>query len=888
MKLLGLRFENFRSFAACELDLNADGLIAVVGPNGAGKSTIFAAVEWALYGGSRGRGANPVRRHGCPDKQPCFVELDFEIAGRSYTVRRVDGSDATLTALDTGEVLATTLSGVSRSAATTLGLTHEVFCGTFYARQREVQALDSAKASERRAQLERLLGIEQLRRATDLAARDAKEQKLVVDALAADAPDVAALKAELERVEREAQQAAPTVQQARKLLADLKAQRVAARERVDTLTAQESEAAKRRTAAEQAAGLLAGAELALEGLRAQIDAAETAEARLTALMPVAERADELAARERELDLRRENHERVLAWRERQRQALQTAAALSDQLASLPVPNGNVDELSAEVQRAQDELEAVSAKLRNATAVQAAAEARLKELREGLRRAERAAELEATILTLGDAEHEAKTSRERWHDQRSGRLSLAATIDHDTAHRETIIKNGKSATCPSCKRPYEGDWEEILAAYERDLSTNQSKLEALDQAIAELTEVCASLDEAAQRARELRAERSALGVVPDRSPLGEELAAAERAATDDAEAEKVLEVRHRELASFLPDLRSRAGMATESEGVRQRLVAQRDQAQRDADVYSEQLAGAGTNGYEVDKHEAVREQLTAAQRARHDCAGVRAQADGLELLRSRAAAQEELVEEASLKKQAVDQSVREIAVDPEVLQSAQSEWERLDAAVDDAQAALGETEQQALMDSQAVASAHERLKEARALTRRLRDERREWRWRGEVAAALSAYREDASRRARPTLEAETSLLLSKVTRGRYGSVALSDGYFLEIVDGGVAHPLRRFSGGEQDLASLCLRLALSRTLARQRGAEAGFVILDEVFGSQDADRRATLLEQLRLLVESDFRQLFVVSHTEDVTGHCDLFIRVERGADGLSTTEGPRH
>jgi DNA repair protein SbcC/Rad50 len=100
-------------------------------------------------------------------------------------------------------------------------------------------------------------------------------------------------------------------------------------------------------------------------------------------------------------------------------------------------------------------------------------------------------------------------------------------------------------------------------------------------------------------------------------------------------------------------------------------------------------------------------------------------------------------------------------------------------------------------------------------------------------------------------------------------------------------LKRFSGGEQDLASLCLRLALSRTLARQRGAEAGFVILDEVFGSQDVDRRATLLAQLRQLAESEFRQLFVVSHTDDVTEHCDLSIRVERGADGLSVVDGPR-
>ncbi len=64
MKLLSVRAQNFRCFAELELDLNVDGLVAVVGPNGAGKSTLFGAIEWALYGGSRGRGALPTRRDG--------------------------------------------------------------------------------------------------------------------------------------------------------------------------------------------------------------------------------------------------------------------------------------------------------------------------------------------------------------------------------------------------------------------------------------------------------------------------------------------------------------------------------------------------------------------------------------------------------------------------------------------------------------------------------------------------------------------------------------------------------------------------------------------------------------------------------------------------------
>jgi exonuclease SbcC len=157
----------------------------------------------------------------------------------------------------------------------------------------------------------------------------------------------------------------------------------------------------------------------------------------------------------------------------------------------------------------------------------------------------------------------------------------------------------------------------------------------------------------------------------------------------------------------------------------------------------------------------------------------------------------------------------------------------------------------------------------------------------VAAALSVFREEASRRARPTLAQKTSLLLGQTTRGRYSAVQLTDSYQLEIIDRDRIYPLKRFSGGEQDLASLCLRLALSRTLAEQRGAETGFVLLDEVFGSQDPDRRRALLEQLRALADSEFRQVFVVSHTDDVVEHCDLRIDVSRDDNAVSSAVGPR-
>jgi DNA repair protein SbcC/Rad50 len=887
MRLLQLSFENFRSFARCDLNLNADGLIAVVGPNGAGKSTIFAAVEWALYGGSRGRGTIPVRRHNCPEKAPCFVTLEFEVGGRGYRVHRIDHKDATLTDLESEVVLANSLSGVTREVTKTLGLTQEAFCGTFYARQKEVQALDSARAPERREQLERLLGIEQLRRASEFAGRDAREQKIVVEALAADAPDMNALKEEVERVEREAQQTAPAVQEASAKLEAVKEQRKAARERVEALHQQERLAADRRTAAEQARSALATAALTLEVMREQIHVAESAAAKVAELAPLAARADELAARERELDLRREQHEQTQILREKEREALKAAAELADQVAQRPAEGDNDEVLPKRVEESQAELEALSARLIEIARRKSVTGVRLTDLRDQVAKAARISELEQALTKLDKSEVRAQEARERWHQLRAEHAALQSAIAHDLQHRDAIVRDGKSAACPTCKRPYEDDWEDILASYERDLATNQEALEALTQAIDELSARCTSLEEAATREREFRAERSTLGAIASVEELRSGLASESEAAAAIFEEETLLTARHAVVAELLPKLRKQWAELSEARQATNKLVATRDQAERDARLFAEQLAGVSGNGYDPDAHQALRAQLSQAQQAVQQTANFKAHADGLAMLQSRAETQEKLVAEAERVRDGADEALREAALDPEAVDAARVDLERLDLAVDEGQNALLEAERQALLDSQAVATARERLNQARSLTRRLQHERRELLWRGEVATSLSAFREEASRRARPTIEAETSLLLGQVTRGRYGTATLSDSYLLEVVEDGAPHPLKRFSGGEQDLASLCLRLALSRTLARQRGAEAGFVILDEVFGSQDIDRRATLLAQLRQLAEREFRQLFVVSHTEDVTEHCDLSVRVERRTDGLSLVDGPR-
>jgi DNA repair protein SbcC/Rad50 len=892
VRLLALRAQHFRSFGALDVDLNVDGLIAVVGPNGAGKTTLFDAVEWGLYGGARGRSALPARRDGAPEDEDTWVAVEFEAGGRAYRVVRVDGRDATLTDLGAEEEpIVHGREPVSRQVAILLGLTRDMFRATFYARQREVQALE-ADNDRRRAQVELLLGIERLRRAAAHAGTAAREQRLLVESLESEAPDVPALKEEADRIERAAQEAAPVVQAAEAALAAARARRDAARDALDALRAAEAEGAARRGRAEAAAAEAARQAAAFETLAAQAAEAEAAIAQLAALEPVAARAGELAAAEQQLDARRAESERAQALRDAQEEALRRAAKLADRAAALGEDPAAALVAARERGDAIDaELDGLDGTLQEVARTRAAAERRVAALRAAIERGARAATIDDELAALDGAEAEAETADQALHALRARRDQLAEAIRHDTEHRDAVLAGDREARCPTCRRPFADDERmAVLARYEADLAAAEKRLMELDAELMTGRALAGETRRRAQRVRHLEADRRALG---DDVPGAEELTAQrqERAALDEQLTALVFHEgrardRRAELQSERGARRAEVTRLQEAAAQQAAYAAERAAAEREAERLAAQRAELGVDDFDPGALAAVRRELAEAHEARHRAAALRGQADGAELLRRRRDEQQKLRAAAEVEANRLRAAAEAAGVAPEAIGGAESERAEADAAVDAATTALIEANRVASAESEAVATARRRLQDGKRLTARLRDQRRELRVRQEVADALAAYREEASRAARPTLEHETALLLAQTTRGRYGGVALTADYQLELLDEGRLFPLRRFSGGEQDLAGLCLRLALSRTLARQRGAETGFILLDEVFGSQDLDRRRTLLEQLHAIADSEFRQVFVISHTDDVVQHCDLTIDVSREAEGVSVVSGP--
>jgi exonuclease SbcC len=90
----------------------------------------------------------------------------------------------------------------------------------------------------------------------------------------------------------------------------------------------------------------------------------------------------------------------------------------------------------------------------------------------------------------------------------------------------------------------------------------------------------------------------------------------------------------------------------------------------------------------------------------------------------------------------------------------------------------------------------------------------------------------------------------------------------------------FSGGEAFRVNFAIRLALSRVLAQRAGARLQTLVIDEGFGSQDADGRQRLVEAINL-VSPDFAKILVITHLEELKDAFPARVEVEKTLDGSS-------
>jgi len=142
----------------------------------------------------------------------------------------------------------------------------------------------------------------------------------------------------------------------------------------------------------------------------------------------------------------------------------------------------------------------------------------------------------------------------------------------------------------------------------------------------------------------------------------------------------------------------------------------------------------------------------------------------------------------------------------------------------------------------------------------------------LAGLFAQFRSRLIAEIRPTLAEFSSRLMSEMTNGKYNLVELDEKYNLRIMDYGQYYGVDRYSGGEKDLANLCLRLAISLALTESAGLSHSFIILDEVFGSQDSERKDLIVKALANL-KNRFSQILLITHVEDIRDRVEELIEV---------------
>jgi exonuclease SbcC len=177
----------------------------------------------------------------------------------------------------------------------------------------------------------------------------------------------------------------------------------------------------------------------------------------------------------------------------------------------------------------------------------------------------------------------------------------------------------------------------------------------------------------------------------------------------------------------------------------------------------------------------------------------------------------------------------------------------------------------------------KIKEHQAHEQKVEEYQEKSRYLTKLAKVLDNFKTYMISRIAPTLTQFASELFREMTDGRYNRLEVDSDYNVFIYDNGQEFPLERFSGGEEDLANLCLRLAISQVIAIQSGTTGpNFVILDEIFGSQDLNRKRNLLQALNSLT-TKFRQIFLITHIEDVKDFIGFNIYVTENEDDTDTS-----
>jgi exonuclease SbcC len=829
-----LSLTNFMCYRQAALDFSGIHVACLVGENGAGKSALLDAVNWALWGKSRAKRDDELIHLG---EREMAVECTFGLEGQIYRVlrqRKAGKRGSTLLDFqvqDGGRWRSIAESGVRATQAKIerlLRLDYETFVNSAFLRQGRADEFTVKTPAERKRVLGDILGLD---RWTVYEER-AKER-------------LRAIQTEAEVVELRVQE-------------------------IEAELARRSEYETELQAAQVAVVELSSAFQEAQAAYGQIETARTELRHVQAQM--AELAERIAQAERELAALSEER----AGRERRLAEYQGLLAQADEIGTG----------YAAYQKAVEQERELGAKLRQSVELnqrRTALEAQLSQARHQLEAqreivAQRVAELEGRLpdqaLLAEHQEVQAQlTHLARLSESREAAREDLAHIAEDRAELRTrneglrtemdalkekiILLEQAGAQCPLCTQPL----------------TDEHRLRLLDQLQADgrargdtYRANQAAAKELAERARALE------GQIEESDRLLRDLPALQRQQA--ALAERVEQ--GQQAAESLQAVQ--ADMST----VKQRLAAE-DYAPQVRAQLAQVLARAAGLGYDVQAHEVARRavaegQVFAERKARLSAAQAGMEEEQAALRRLEGAEQRS-------RKQIEAGRVRQ-----EELEGKAEELRELLKHAPAVEAELQRVRGEEAAARQRLGAAQQRLEACKALERQLADKLKR---RHELADKQAIYTELRTafgvrglpamiiEAAVPEIEAEANRLLARMTGGRMHvrfdtqretlAGQVRETLEIKIADELGTREYSLYSGGEAFRVNFAIRIALSKLLARRAGAQLQTLVIDEGFGTQDAQGRQRLVEAINA-IQDDFARLLVITHIDELK---DVFpVRIE--------------
>ncbi len=855
---LRLRISGFLSYRdPVELDFDSFDLACISGNNGAGKSSLLDAVTWVLFGEARGKSSDIINLN--QDVKAAEVMLTFAYESNIYRVQRSlpRGKNTILEfqVLDGGEQKAEggkwkpltekTTRDTQARIELTLRLDYETFINASFFLQGKADQFTQKKASERKAVLSTILGLE----IWDMyKERTAEKRKAIEDDVNTIDGRIAEINAELaeedtrktrlKELESNLKQLTSARAVQEKTLENLKQTAAILNEQhklVETLSktlenSRASLASFEPRLAEKSLDQIKYADLISRAK--EIESAYKAWQKARSEV---ENLEKIAAQFREHDEKRQPLLREIEVEKAKLE--QELGALNSQLLVISDQLSVIDDLEKQIGTAKQSL----------------------------------IEIETQIAKRIDIEVQRNEAREKYAGLKVENETLRQEME-ELKERINTLKSAAGAECPLCGQPLSKDHRKsTLSQLEETGKQKGDQFRANKREIDEIEQQIANYD--AQIAKFANAENERMKFSNSVSQLETRL---ETVKMQNEDWEKKGAKRLKEVNKVL-ETKKYAG------------DAQKELARLDKEL--------AKLGYDASVHDMARKSETAGRSTEEEYSNLKS---AREVSRRVEGEIKDLEEERKKKKEEVAENER---------------------TYNDAAQALSESER----GMPNIQETENKLFELRENENRTRDQAGAARQRVDVLATLrvrkvdhETQREELSQKiahhktlerafgrdgvpallieqALPQIEQKANDLLERLSDGHMSIRFITQEAYkdkkrddlketldIQISDSAGTRDYEMYSGGEAFRINFAIRLALSEMLAQRKGARLQTLVIDEGFGSQDAQGRQRLIEAINL-VKKDFAKILVITHLDELKDSFPNRIEVEKTERGSSVT-----